>query len=100
MKNIKVGLIGYGYWGKNIARNLYDLKVLTCIFDNNFSSIDKAKELYPELTFYSDINSILNSNIDAVFISSPAKTHNELVKMSLKAKKHVFVEKPLCLKTS
>ena len=97
MKNIKVGLIGYGYWGKNIARNLYDLKVLTCIFDNNFSSIDKAKELYSELTFYSDINSILNSNIDAVFISSPAKTHNELVKMSLKAKKHVFVEKPLCL---
>ena len=97
MKNIKVGLIGYGYWGKNIARNLYDLKVLTCIFDNNFSSINKAKELYSELTFYSDINSILNSNIDAVFISSPAKTHNELVKMSLKAKKHVFVEKPLCL---
>lgn len=97
MKNIKVGLIGYGYWGKNIARNLYDLKVLTCIFDNNFSSIDKAKELYSELTFYSDINSILNSNIDAVFISSPAKTHNQLVKMSLKAKKHVFVEKPLCL---
>ena len=97
MENIKIGLIGYGYWGKNIARNLFDLKVLKCIFDNDISSIDKAKKLYPDLTFHQDINSILKSDIDAVFISSPAKTHSELVRLALEAKKHVFVEKPLCL---
>lgn len=97
MINIKIGLIGYGYWGKNLARNLVNLKVLTCIFDNNSSSISNAKKLYPYLTFHEDIKTILNSDIDAVFISSPASTHGKIVRLALEAKKHVFVEKPLCL---
>jgi UDP-2-acetamido-3-amino-2,3-dideoxy-glucuronate N-acetyltransferase len=97
MKNTKIGLIGYGYWGKNLARNLVNLKVLKCIFDNDSSSINNAKKLYPDLIYHKNIDSILNSNIDAVFISSPASTHGNLVKLALKAKKNVFVEKPLCL---
>ena len=97
MTNIKIGLIGYGYWGKNLARNLFDLKVLTRIFDNSSSSINKAKKLYPNLIFHTDIESILNSDIEAVFISSPASTHEKIVRLALEAKKHVFVEKPLCL---
>jgi len=97
MINIKIGLIGYGYWGKNLARNLFNLKVLTRIFDNNSSSISNAKKLYPDLIFHEDIKTMLNSDIDAVFISSPASTHGKIVRLALEAKKHVFVEKPLCL---
>ena len=97
MINIKIGLIGCGYWGKNLARNLFNLKVLTRIFDNNASSISNAKKLYPDLIFHEDIDSMLNSDVDAVFISSPASTHGRIVRLALEAKKHVFVEKPLCL---
>ena len=97
MINMKIGLIGYGYWGKNLARNLVNLKVLTHIFDNNSSSISNAKKLYPDLIFHEDIESILNSDVDAVFIATPASTHGKIIRLALGAKKHVFVEKPLCL---
>lgn len=97
MSKLKIGLIGYGYWGKNLARNLHDLGVLTSIYDNSAKSLNIAKNLYSQLSYFNEINEFLNSDIDAVVISSPAITHGELVKLSLEANKHVFVEKPLCL---
>ena len=97
MSKIRIGLIGYGYWGKNLARNLFNLNVLSCIFDNNNSSLNSAKNKYSDLKHYNNISDILDSDIDAVFIASPASTHASLVKLALKANKHVFVEKPLCL---
>ncbi len=97
MSKLKIGLIGYGYWGKNLARNLYNLGVLKSIYDNSSKSLDLAKKLYSQLSYFNDINEFLKSDIDAVVISSPAITHGLLVKLSLEANKHVFVEKPLCL---
>ena len=93
----KIALIGLGYWGKNLARNLYDLKVLNGICDNNLDNLDKYKSIYKDINYFSSIEELLNSDIDAVVIATPAITHGSLVKKALNAKKHVFVEKPLCL---
>ena len=97
MTKLKIGLIGYGYWGKNLARNFNNLSVLKCIYDTNEIALKAAKKNYPKLDLYDDIEGFFKENISAVVISSPAKTHAELVKYALNHDKHVFVEKPLCL---
>jgi len=97
---LKVGLIGLGYWGKNIARNLSELGILSAICDNNLNFLTHYKEVYKEARGYNNENDLLNSNIDAVFIATPAATHESLVRLALNKGKHVFVEKPLCLNVS
>ena len=96
-KNPRVALVGLGYWGKNIARNLYALNVLNAICDNSAVNLKKYKNLYPDINYYSNIDSLLESDIEAIVIATPAITHGDLVKKALDANKHVFVEKPLCL---
>ncbi len=97
--NIKIGLVGLGYWGKNILRNLYELDVLDTVCDSNFKVIEKRKKDFPSLKFTSSFDDILNNpEINAVAIATPAVTHYELVKKALNANKDVFVEKPLALK--
>ena len=96
-KNPRIALVGLGYWGKNIARNLYALNVLNAICDNSDVNLKKYKILYPDVNYYSNIESLLESNIEAIVIATPAITHGNLVKKALDANKHVFVEKPLCL---
>jgi len=97
--DIKIGLIGLGYWGKNILRNLSDLNVLNTACDTNPKTIEERKKDFPSLNFSSSFNEILsNSAINAVAIATPAATHYELTKRALNADKDVFVEKPLALK--
>jgi UDP-2-acetamido-3-amino-2,3-dideoxy-glucuronate N-acetyltransferase len=93
-----VGLIGLGYWGKNILRNLYELKVLRTACDSNKAIISKQKVNFPDLNYSSSNEKIFkNPDIKAVVIATPAATHYELVKKSLLSGKDVFVEKPLAL---
>lgn len=94
----KVACIGAGYWGKNLIRNFYGLGVLHTICDGNQKVVDNFSEQYPDVSVCLDLNDVLdNEEIDAVSIASPAETHYELIKRSLHAGKHVYVEKPLCL---
>jgi len=92
------GVIGYGYWGPNIVRNLTTIegsKVLT-IADLDPSAQERARKAYPGIKITSDaMDVILSADIDAVAIVSPVWTHFELAKAALKNGKHVFVEKPL-----
>jgi predicted dehydrogenase len=92
------GVIGYGYWGPNIVRNLTTIegsKVLT-IADLDPSAQERARKAYPGIKITSDaMDVILSAHIDAVAIVSPVWTHFELAKAALKNGKHVFVEKPL-----
>jgi predicted dehydrogenase len=92
------GVIGYGYWGPNIVRNLTTIegsKVLT-IADLDPSAQERARKAYPGITITSDaMDVILSADIDAVAIVSPVWTHFELAKAALENGKHVFVEKPL-----
>ena len=94
---MKFGVIGYGYWGPNIVRNLTMLEgssVLT-IADLSRGARERAQKAYPGVTVSADpMDVILSTKIDAVAIVSPVWTHFELAKAALENGKHVFVEKP------
>jgi len=94
---IRVGVIGYGYWGPNIVRNFQGLEStqVAMICDKNPGSLLRAKRAYPSIDVTSDsVDIIRSSRIDAVAIVTPVWTHFELAKCALLNGKHVFVEKP------
>lgn len=94
---VKFGVIGYGYWGPNIVRNLQsigDAEVLT-LCDKSSASRQRAHRSYPSIYVSADVSEVINSpDIDAVAIVTPVWTHFELAKAALENGKHVFVEKP------
>jgi len=94
---IKVGIIGVGYWGKNLVRNYYEMGNLVSIYDDNSVLADSMCETYTGLEKHSSLENILSSDIDAVVIATPAVTHGKIVRQALALGKHVFVEKPICL---
>lgn len=95
---MKVALIGYGYWGINLARTIlntngYDL---VTIFDEDINRINEAKKLY-KFDVKTSLEEVLCSDIDAVFIATPPATHYKVAKKALEVGKHIFVEKPFTL---
>lgn len=94
---LKLGVIGYGYWGPNIVRNFSsqpDCRVVA-ICDKNPNSVARALGRDPSVYATSDPDDVTGSpEIDAVAIVTPASTHYELAKQALENGKHVFVEKP------
>lgn len=95
---IKIGLIGYGYWGVNLLRNLMSLKdcEVHTLCDSSNERLEIARSLYPNLNVDTNADSILkNPNIDAVIIATPVHTHYKLAKTALLNNKHVLVEKPI-----
>ena len=96
----RIALLGCGYWGKNLTRNLHDLDVLALVCDPSEASRATATEIAPGVAAAADFNDAIQADdIDAVAIATPAQTHFELVAAALVAGKDVFVEKPLALKT-
>lgn len=94
---LNVGVIGYGYWGPNIVRNLTGLDGtrVRAVCDKSPSAIARLKRAYPDVQAVSDQREILRSvDIDAVAVITPVWTHYELAKEALEHGKHVFVEKP------
>jgi len=95
---IRFGVIGYGYWGPNIVRNLKSLdgvKVVT-VCDQRPESLHKAKQTYPDIHVTEDCSEVLcSTDIDAVAVITPVWTHFDLAERALRNGKHVFVEKPL-----
>ena len=104
MKNTKklgIGLIGVGYWGKNILRNLYQSGALVACCDINNTVISQVQTVYPGIRCVRDIEDILEDDaIKAVAIATPAATHYKIAKLALQKGKDVFVEKPLALKVN
>jgi predicted dehydrogenase len=94
---IRVGVIGYGYWGPNVVRNLMGLEgcKVVAVCDMRPESLRRVNQAYPSLETSTDAKRILQgSDIDAVAIVTPVWTHYELAKVALENGKHVFVEKP------
>ena len=94
---VRVGVIGYGYWGPNIVRNLHGQKhsraFMVC--DKNPLALARVRKAYPDIETVSDpLEVIRSSEIDAVAIVTPVWTHYELAKAALEEGKHVFIEKP------
>jgi len=95
---IKIGVIGYGYWGPNIVRNLHGLDStrVEMVCDKSPAALARVRKAYPGISTTSDANEVLRSpQIDAVAVITPVWTHYELAKAALENGKHVFVEKPL-----
>jgi predicted dehydrogenase len=95
---IRFGVIGYGYWGPNVVRNLHSIEGshLVSICDQSASALKRAKQIYPGVEMTKNSADVLTStDIDAVAIVTPVWTHYELAKKALENGKHVFVEKPL-----
>ena len=96
MKKTKIGLLGFGHWGKNIARNLHNSNIIFKIYDKNISNSEKNK--FQSMIFCKGIEEILFDNsVDSVIIATPSYTHKELAISSLRKNKNVFIEKPFCL---
>ncbi len=94
---VKFGVIGYGYWGPNIVRNLagMDGSCVRAIAELNPSARLRAQKAYPGVHVTANTSDVLSSvEIDAIAVITPVWTHYELVKAALENGKHVFVEKP------
>jgi predicted dehydrogenase len=94
---VRVGVIGYGYWGPNIVRNFHGLEraELVAVCDKSEIALKRAHKVYPSLHLTTDFADVLRApDIDAVAIVTPVWTHYELAKAALENGKHVFVEKP------
>ena len=94
---LRFGVIGYGYWGPNIVRNLYglDSASVVSICDKSISSLERAKKAYPGVHVTTDCAELMTApDIDAIAVITPVWTHFELAKSALLNGKHVFIEKP------
>jgi len=94
---MRIGVIGYGYWGPNIVRNFHSLdnSEVVLVADRNPQCEARLKKTFPSVRFTMDENEVLTStNIDVVAVVTPVWTHYELAKRALENGKHVFVEKP------
>src|SRR5215813_7531764 len=99
---IKVGVIGYGYWGPNLVRNFMAApgSVVTRVCDLRGERLASLEKLYPGLKTGTDASELINDpQIDAVVIATPVSSHFELALAALQAGKHVLVEKPLAAKS-
>ena len=94
---IRIGVIGYGYWGPNIVRNLRSLEgcQLAAVCDQSPAALQRVRQAYPDLAVTRKPYDLLTSpEIDAVAVVTPVSTHFDLAKVALENGKHVFVEKP------
>src|SRR6476620_9540836 len=99
---IRVGVIGYGYWGPNLVRNFMAApgSAVTRVCDLREERLAPLQKLYPSVKMSTKPEDLINDpEIDAVVIATPVSSHFELAMASLKAGKHVLVEKPLAARS-
>ncbi len=95
---IGVAVVGLGYWGPNLVRNLHEVELaeVRAICDLETDLLERVGRRYPSLRQTTSFEEILEDpTVDAVAIATPVSTHFSLAEKALRAGKHVFVEKPL-----
>jgi predicted dehydrogenase len=95
---VRIGVIGYGYWGPNLVRNIAEGRdtQVVAVADMKRDRLQLAARRYPSIRTVDDYRDLLRaSDIDAVAISTPVSTHFQLAMEALQAGKHVLVEKPM-----
>lgn len=95
---LKVGVIGYGYWGPNLVRNFMEApgSTVVSVCDLRSERLGQVKTRYPTVNVVSDSQTLFaDPTIDAIVIATPVSSHFELALAALDAGKHVLVEKPL-----
>lgn len=95
---VRVGVVGYGYWGPNLVRNFHEVPGCTVrwVCDLNPATLGKVAARYPTTKTTTDVRELwIDHELDAVVIATPVATHAALARAALEAGKHVLVEKPL-----
>jgi len=95
---LRFGVVGLGYWGPNLVRNLQELEgaEVAAVCDRRDDRLELIGRRYPAARTTRDFDSLLvDPLVDAVVIATPVATHHSLALRALEAGKHVFVEKPL-----
>ncbi len=95
---IRVGVIGYGYWGPNLVRNFYETPgaQVACVSDLRPDRLKQVQGRYPTIRVTESHRELIEDpEVDAVAIATPVSTHFDLAMKALQAGKHVLVEKPL-----
>jgi predicted dehydrogenase len=96
-KKVRVGIIGLGYWGPKLVRNLYNNPGVTMVLASDLiqERLDEMQKVYPDIVLTRDYKDLLKDNVDAIVIATPVSSHSKLAREALLAGKHVLVEKPL-----
>ena len=96
---IRLGVIGYGYWGPNLARAFHDLphSQLVAIADQKEEQLQRAVGRHPGVALVTDYRELFDMGLQAVVISTPPKSHFPIAKDCLSNNLHTLVEKPLTL---
>ena len=95
---IKIGVVGYGYWGPNLVRNMFEVPdtSVVAVSDIRSDRLRHVSSRYPSLFVSTDYRSLIDDpDIDAIAIATPVHAHYELALEALQAGKHVFIEKPM-----
>lgn len=95
---LSIGVVGLGYWGPNLLRNLYESRSCRQLYccDLDAGKVERAVHRYPGTQGVHSFGELLeNGQVDAIVVATPVSTHFELAKRALLAGKHVFVEKPM-----
>lgn len=99
---LKVGVIGYGYWGPNLVRNFFEAEETTvgAVCDSRPERLALVKNRYPEIKVSQDPRELIaDPDLDAIAVATPASTHYELGLSVLGSGKHLLMEKPLAATT-
>jgi len=102
-KPLNVGVVGCGYWGPNLIRNLRQLPDcrLKRICDTSPDRLAHMRTLYPEVEGTNDFQALVqDESLDAVLIATPVRFHHAMAKACLAAGKHTFIEKPMATSTA
>ena len=98
LNDIKIALVGCGYWGKNLCRNFYGLGALASVVEATESGQATARSLAPNAIISNNFNDILvDDKIQGIALATPAETHADLAIKAMRTGKDVFVEKPMAL---
>lgn len=94
---INIGLIGYGYWGPNLARN-FSLNPdfnLAAVCDFSDDRLERARRMHPQTELFGNLDDFFKADLDAVAIATPVATHYDLTRRTLESGRHVWLEKPM-----
>jgi predicted dehydrogenase len=95
---IKIGIIGYGYWGPNLVRNFVEMRgaEVSGVADLDRTKLASVQRRFPALTVTTDFQELINDPaIDAIAVATPVSSHFQLGMAVLKAGKHLWLEKPM-----
>ncbi|HLG77211.1 MAG TPA: Gfo/Idh/MocA family oxidoreductase [Ktedonobacteraceae bacterium] len=97
VRDLHFGIIGWGYWGPKIARNLDALPhaSVTMVADTDETRLHALRTNQPWIQTTTQPEDVFSSDVDAVVIATPVRTHYQLARLALLAGKHTLVEKPL-----